>query len=107
MNRDTLQEMTAAVRKFHEKHDFENTGGHDPLYRMSLIMEEIGEICECITKGKDKAQLAEEHADLFILLIGNCIALDIDLEAAFWEKYERIMQRKAKFVGDFIRVTEG
>ncbi len=103
----TFKDMIAAVKKFHDKHDFESTGGHDPLYRMNLIMEEVGEISECLTKGKDKEKLAEEHADLLILLIGNCIAMDIDLVAAFWKKYERIMQRKAKFVGDYIRVTEG
>lgn len=104
---DKFDDMMAAVQRFHDKHDFENTGGHEPLYRMCLITEEVGEICECLTKGRDREILAEEHADLLILLLGNCIALDIDIVEAFWKKYERIMQRPAKFVGDRIRVTEG
>lgn len=102
----SFDQMLSAVLKFHEKHDFVNNGGHDPLYRMNLIMEEVGEICECLTKGKSKEQLAEEHADLLILLLGNCIALNIDLVEAFWKKYERIMQRQARIVDNRLRVTE-
>ena len=104
---DTFYKMMDAVQQFHDKHDFENTGGHEPLYRMTLIMEEVGEICECLTKGKEKDALAEEHADLLILLLGNCIAMDIDIVDAFWKKHKRIMQRQAKFVNNRIRVTEG
>ena len=103
---NNLTTMIQAVKRFHEKHNFADNGGHDPHYRMNLIMEEVGEICECLTKGKSKEQLAEEHADLLILLLGNCIALDIDLEKAFWQKYERIMQRQGIKVGNHIRVTE-
>ena len=105
-----MKEMLEAVRKFHEKHDFKNTGGENMLYRMNIIMEEIGEICECLTKGKNRDQLVEEHADLLILLLGNCIALDVkadELEEAFWKKYDVIMKRKAKFVDGIIRVTDG
>ena len=105
-----MKEMLEAVKKFHEKHDFRNNGGENMLYRMNIIMEEIGEICECLTKGKGRAELVEEHADLLILLLGNCIALGIDadeIENAFWKKYEVIMKRKAKFVDGIIRVTDG
>ncbi len=101
-----INDLLTAVQKFHDKHSFAQNGGHDPLYRMTLIMEEVGEICECITKGKDKEQLAEEHADLLILLLGNCIAMDIDIVEAFWKKHARIMQRTSKVVGNRIRVTE-
>ena len=102
-----MNEYLKAVKKFHDKHDFENNGGHNMFYRMNLLMEELGEICECITKGKTKDEIAEEHADLMILLLGNCIALDIDIEKAFWEKMDRIMKRTAKYLEDgTIRVTE-
>lgn len=100
-----MREMLDAVRCFHEKHDFAHNNGHDPFYRMMLMMEEVGEICEALTKGK--TNLAEEHADLLILLLGNCIAFDIDIEEAFWEKYRVIMEREAKWVEGRIRVTDG
>ncbi|MDA2917087.1 hypothetical protein MYX64_09655 [Nitrospinae bacterium AH_259_B05_G02_I21] len=75
-------------------------------YRMNLIMEEVGEICQCLTKGLGQEKLAEEHADLLVLLLGNCISADIDLEEAFWKKMEILQKRKGKKVGDTIRVTE-
>ncbi len=101
-----MKEMVNAVRKFHRKNRLREQGGEDMLHRMNLVMEEVGEICQCLTKGKPRQQLIEEHADLLILLIGNSISLDFDLEEAFWEKYQRIMNRKGKLVHGTIRVTE-
>jgi NTP pyrophosphatase (non-canonical NTP hydrolase) len=101
-----MEKMLEAVRTFHAKHRFKETGGEDMTYRMNLIMEEVGEICQCLTKGLGKEKLAEEHADLLVLLLGNCISADIDLEVAFWKKMEVLQKRKGKKVGDTIRVTE-
>ena len=106
MNRDSYQDMLNAVQAFHDKHDFKNTGGEELAYRVALMAEELGEISNCVTKGKDKAELAEEVADLFILLIGTAIAADFDLNNAFWDKMDKIMQRESKMVNGRIRVTE-
>ena len=106
MNRDSYQVMLDAVQAFHDKHDFKRTGGEELTYRVALMAEELGEISSCVTKGKDNAELAEEVADLFILLIGTAIAADFDLNAAFWEKMEKIMQRDSKMVNGRIRVSE-
>lgn len=106
MNRDSYQNMLKAVQAFHDKHDFKNTGGEELTYRVALMAEELGEISNCVTKGKDKAELAEEVADLFILLIGTAIAADFDLNTAFWHKMEKIMQRESKMVNGRIRVSE-
>jgi NTP pyrophosphatase (non-canonical NTP hydrolase) len=95
-----MKDMIAAIRCFHQKHGFAYTGGEDMFYRMNLIMEEIGEICECLTKGA--GDIAEEHADLLILLLGNCVALDIDIEKEFWLKYESIMMGEGKAVRRYI-----
>ena len=100
-----MQKMIEAVRAFHKKNNFSGTNNEDMIYRMNIIMEEVGEICECLTKGLPAEKLAEEHADLLILLLGNCISADIDIEKAFWEKMEIIMKRKAKKVGENFRVT--
>jgi NTP pyrophosphatase (non-canonical NTP hydrolase) len=105
-NRDSYQAMLDAVQAFHDKHDFRNTGGEEMAYRVALMVEELGEISSCVTKGKDKAELAEEVADLFILVIGTAIAADFDLRDAFWEKMQRLMERESRIVNGRIRVSE-
>jgi NTP pyrophosphatase (non-canonical NTP hydrolase) len=105
-NLDSYQAMLAAVQAFHDKHDFKNSGGEELTYRMALMAEELGEIGAAITKGKPKEQLAEEVADLFILLIGTAISADFDLNTAFWQKMDKIMQREARMVNGRIRVSE-
>ncbi len=105
-NPDSYQTMLDAVQAFHDKHDFKNTGGEELVYRIALMSEELGEIAACVTKGKDKTKLAEEVADLFILLIGTAISADFDLREAFWAKMDKIMQRESKMVNGRIRVSE-
>lgn len=104
--RDSYQAMLEAVQAFHDKHDFKNTGGEDLNYRVALMAEELGEISSCVTKGKRREMLAEEVADLFILLVGTAIAADFDLKDAFWDKMEKLMQRESRMVDGRIRVSE-
>ena len=106
MNKDSYDDMLAAVQAFHDKHDFKNTGGEELTYRISLMAEELGEISSCVTKGKSVDKLAEECADLFILVIGTAIAQNFDLKAAFWDKMDKIMKRESKMVNGRIRVSE-
>ncbi len=106
MNKDSWQAMLDAVQAFHDKHDFKNTGGEELKYRIALMAEELGEISACVTKGKPREELAEETADLFILLIGTAIAADFDLNAAFWAKMEKLMQRESRMIDGTIRVSE-
>ena len=106
MDNDSYKEMLAKVQSFHDKHDFKNTGGEDLPYRVALMAEELGEISSCVTKGKSKEELAEETADLLILLMGTAISADFDLNKAFWNKMDKIMQRESKMVNGRIRVSE-
>jgi NTP pyrophosphatase (non-canonical NTP hydrolase) len=103
---DSYQAMLDAVQAFHDKHDFRNTGGEELAYRVALMTEELGEISACVTKGKAREQLAEECADLFILLLGTAIAAEFDLRQAFWEKMEGLMKRESRMIGGRIRVSE-
>lgn len=105
-NSDSYDDMLNAVQAFHDKHDFKNTGGEELTYRVALMSEELGEIAAAITKGKSIDELAEETADLFILLIGTAIAADFDLKQAFWDKMDKIMQRDSKMINGRIRVSE-
>jgi len=106
INQDSYQAMLKSVQAFHDKHDFKNTGGEELTYRIALMAEELGEVSECVTKGKPTAELAEEVADLFILLIGTAIAANFDLDQVFWQKMDKLMQRKSKMIDGRIRVSE-
>ncbi len=105
-NSDSYQSMLEAVQAFHDKHQFKNQGGEDMPYRISLMAEELGEISACVTKGKGKAELAEECADLLILLVGNAITEDFDLKQAFWDKMAKLEKRGSRVVDGRIRVSE-
>jgi len=105
-DRDSYQAMLAAVQAFHDKHDFRNTGGEELAYRVALMTEELGEISACVTKGKDTAKLAEECADLFILLLGTAIAAGFDLNESFWSKMQKLEQRESRIINGRIRVSE-
>jgi len=106
MNLDSYQDMLATVQAFHDKHRFRETGGEELAYRVALMTEELGEISACVTKGKSKEQLAEECADLFILILGTAIAADFDLRQAFWDKMKKVESRESRMINGRIRVSE-
>lgn len=106
MSNDRYSAMLAAVQRFHDKHRFREAGGEDLPYRVALMAEELGEISACITKGKTKEALAEECADLLILLIGTAISANLDLSEAFWQKMEKIEQRPSRMIDGRIRVSD-
>ncbi|MBV2121348.1 MAG: nucleoside triphosphate pyrophosphohydrolase family protein [Candidatus Thiodiazotropha sp. (ex Ctena orbiculata)] len=106
MNEDSYQQMLAAVQAFHDKHRFRETGGEEMNYRVALMAEELGEISACVTKGKPKSDLAEEVADLLILVMGTAIAQDFDLNKAFWEKMAKLEKRPSRMINGRVRVSE-
>lgn len=106
IQRDSYEAMLAAVQAFHDKHRFRETGGEDLTYRIALMTEELGEIAEAVTKGKPREDLAEETADLLILLIGTAISAEFDLRQAFWDKLDKIQGRESRMINGRIRVSE-
>ncbi|MCB1829833.1 MAG: nucleoside triphosphate pyrophosphohydrolase family protein [Chromatiaceae bacterium] len=105
-NHDSWQSMLQEVQRFHDKHRFRETGGEEMTYRIALMAEELGEISSCITKGKSTQEIAEEVADLLILLMGTAIAGQFDLNQAFWNKMEKLMLRQSRMIDGRIRVSE-
>ena len=106
MDKDSYNAMLNEVQSFHDKHDFKNTGGEEMAYRIALMAEELGEISSCVTKGKNNEKLAEECADLFILLLGTAISANFDLKQAFWDKMQVLLKRESKMINGRIRVSE-
>ena len=100
--------MMCRVARFHDKHDFAHpdNNGHDMGYRLALMIEELGELSAAITKRKPDEEAAEELADVFILTLGNALAMEVDLEAVFHKKMDRLMLREARRGKLGIRVTE-
>ena len=106
MDKDSYTQMLSAVQDFHTKHSFKERGGAEMTYRISLMSEELGEISSCVTKGKSKEALAEEVADLLILVMGTAIAQDFDLNHAFWSKMDKLNKRQSRIVNGRVRVSE-
>lgn len=105
-SRDSFASMLEAVRAFHDKHGFNEGGGEDLAYRVALMVEELGEISACVTKGRDLDCLSEECADLLILLLGTAISADFDLREAFWKKMRILGKREGRVVDGRVRVSE-
>ena len=100
--------MMRRVAAFHSKHNFasDENNGHDMGYRISLTIEELGELSASITKGKPKEEAAEELADLLILILGHSLAMSVDLEDEFHKKMDKIMKREAIRGNLGLRVTD-
>ncbi len=98
-----MEQLLERVRELHIKNDFKNNGGEDKRFRMLLLMEELGEICSSITKNK--GDFEEEHADLLILLLGNCIAYDIDIIKVANTKLDKLMQAKQINIDGYTRIV--
>lgn len=105
MNRDSYDAMLDEVKAFHDRHEFNRHGGEDMVYRIALMTEELGEISACVSKGRPVDELAEECADLLILLIGNSISAEFDLKQAFWNKMEKLSRRNSRMIDGRIRVS--
>lgn len=95
-------ELLNKVKQLHKQNNFKANGGEDKLFRMALIMEEVGEISEAITKDLDNFE--DEHADLLILLLGNCVAYDIDILKLTNEKLDRLLKMKPSKKNGYKRI---
>lgn len=104
MDTDRYSDMLAAVSALHEKHDFRGRGGEELTYRITLMTEELGEIAACVSKGRPQAELAEECADLLILLLGTALAQGLDLSGAFWGKMRALEHRESRTINGRVRL---
>lgn len=88
----TLKDLQEYVAELVRERGFKD----DVAQRFMLLLEETGEFAKAARKqvgigfaaDTERKELAHEAADVFIILLGLCNQLNIDLEQAFREKEE-------------------
>jgi NTP pyrophosphatase (non-canonical NTP hydrolase) len=105
-----MKEYLEATKKFHRKYKMKGTNNEDMQFRLNLMIEELGELAQAVTKGKARKEIIEENIDLLNLVLGNFISLGVgikEIDKAFFEKHEKIMNReKRKLENGNYRVSE-
>lgn len=104
-----MKKYYEATQKFHRKFKMKGTNNEDMNFRLNLMAEELGELAQAVTRGKPREEVIEENVDLFNLILGNLVSLDITLaefDRAFWKKHKKIMQRKKKKINGKYRVSD-
>lgn len=105
-----MKKYYKAIQDFHDKYEMKGTNNEDMNFRLNLMIEELGELAQSITKNKDRKKIIEENIDLLNLTIGNFVSLGISLEEideAFWKKHKKIMNREKREIKDGkFRVSE-
>lgn len=105
-----MKKYYKAIEKFHEKFEMKGTNNEDMTFRLNLMIEELGELAQAITKGKSREEIIEENIDLLNLTLGNFVSMGIsaeEIDKAFWEKHKRTMNREKRKVGpNNYRVSE-
>jgi NTP pyrophosphatase (non-canonical NTP hydrolase) len=96
----TLKDLQAYVAAAVKERGFSDQPADVPK-RFMLLLEESGEFARAARKvvgmkfaaDTHSSELSEEAADIFIILLGLCNLLNIDLEQAFRDKEEKNKQR--------------
>lgn len=104
-----MEKYYEAIEKFHKKFKMKGTNNEDMTFRLNLMIEELGELAEVVTKGKSRNDFIEENVDILNLVMGNLISKNItikEFDKIFWKKYEKIMNRKKKKINGKFRVSE-
>lgn len=94
----TLQDLQAYVAQAVKERGFKD---HKVEQRFLLLLEESGEFAKAVrthaglgfAKDTETKEMAGEAADVFIILLGICNMLGIDLEQAFRDKERKNKQR--------------
>lgn len=98
----SVAEVQKYIRDMYEVRNFKNT----MLERMCLLTEEIGELAKEVRKSeknlridvdkKYSSNLEDEITDVFIVLMGMCAAIDMNIVEGLKRKEEINFKRKWK-----------
>lgn len=103
-----MEKYYEATQKFHRKFKMKGTNNEDMQFRLNLLIEELGELAQAVTRGKSREEILEENVDMLNLILGNLVSLGItpeEFDQAFWKKHEKIMKRKRKMINGRYRVS--
>ena len=79
----------------------------DPLVQFSKVIEEIGEIAECLTKGASENETRLEIGDAVVTLIILAQRLNLDFNVCINEAYDKIKDRKGRMIdGVFVKESD-
>jgi NTP pyrophosphatase (non-canonical NTP hydrolase) len=75
----------------------------NPDKQMLKLGEEYGELCAGMVRNKEDVVI-DSIGDMFVVMVGLCLQLDIDLESCIEAAYDQIKDRKGKMIdGVFIK----
>jgi NTP pyrophosphatase (non-canonical NTP hydrolase) len=104
-----MKEYYEATKKFHRKFKMKVTNNEDMQFRLNLMIEELGDLAQAVTKGKSREEIFEENIDILNLVLGNFVSLGVSLkeiDEAFWKKHEKIMKREKKLINGKYRISD-
>jgi len=103
-----MKKYYEATKKFHRKFKMKGTNNEDMQFRLNLLIEELGELSQAVTRGKTREEIFEENVDLLNLILGNFVSMNASLkeiDKAFWKKHEKIMNREKRLMNGKFRVS--
>lgn len=103
-----MKKYYEATRKFHRKFKMKGTNNEDMNFRLNLLIEELGELAQAVTRGKTREEIFEENVDILNLVLGNFVSMNASLkeiDQVFWKKHKKIMNRKIKTINGKKRVS--
>ena len=103
-----MKDYYEATKKFHKKFKMKGTNNEDMQFRLNLMIEELGELAQAVTRGKTREEIFEENIDLLNLILGTFVSMGAsfsEIDKAFWKKHEKIMNRKIKLINGKYRVS--
>ena len=76
-------------------------------FNIPILMEEVGELCEAITKNKGPEELGEEAVDIIIMTLNIAGLCGVDVNACLMRKLYVLEGRKDRVVGEgHVRITD-
>jgi len=76
-------------------------------FNIPILMEEVGELCEAITKNKGPEELGEEAVDIIIMTLNIAGLCGVDVNACLMRKLYVLEGRKERVVGEgHVRITD-
>jgi len=106
-NRKDLEEVDNVIHLIESWSVVKSLHEGNPMVQFSKVVEEIGEVAECLTKGATKTETGLEIGDVVVTLIILAQRLDLDFNVCINEAYDKIKDRKGRMIdGVFVKESD-